>query len=240
MLPIFQLVVLCFLILAIFKNSFKNGKFTCKNFLLNAYLYIFLSFLSISILIDTYIHFKVPSIIEIFKTRGFVYFLLILIPSLVLLMGTMAISPEQVLMKHTAWLAYISFTAYILYPLAKYAPRIFTESKLITFVIMTILTAATFMFPQYIKLSWASALMTALLGLIVMRLIGMFIPFSSTMHYWLSYIGLLLFSIFMLYDTKKLIVKAKQCIKADYVNDSMGVFLDGLNIFLDVFSLRSR
>ena len=96
------------------------------------------------------------------------------------------------------------------------------------------------MFPQYIKLSWVSALTTALLGLIVIRLVDFLVPFSSTMHYWLSYIGLLLFSFFMLYDTKKLIVKAKQCIRADYVNDSLGVFLNGLNIFMEVFSLRGR
>ena len=96
------------------------------------------------------------------------------------------------------------------------------------------------MYPNKVKLSWASTLLTLLIGLILVRIIDMFIPFSSRMNYWLSYISLVLFSFFMLWDTKLLMVKAKQCVKADYINDSMGVFLDGFNIFTNIFAIQSN
>ena len=44
----------------------------------------------------------------------------------------------------------------------------------------------------------------------------------------------------MLYDTKRLMTKARQCVRADYINDSMGIVLDGLNIFSDLFGIQSH
>ena len=76
-----------------------------------------------------------------------------------------------------------------------------------------------------------------LLGLLIVRFIMFLFPRQHKINYALSYFSLVLFSLFMLYDTKKLIKKAKQCVKADYINDSLGVVLDSLNIFSNLFHL---
>ena len=80
--------------------------------------------------------------------------------------------------------------------------------------------------------------MMLLLLLILVRVIGFFSPYTSQTHYMISYAAIVLFSFLMLHDTKELIVKAKQCVKADYINDSLGVFLDGMNLFVNMFHLR--
>ena len=48
-----------------------------------------------------------------------------------------------------------------------------------------------------------------------------------------AYILIVLFIFFLLYDTKKIQINAKNCItsKADYINESLGIVLDILNLF---------
>ena len=63
------------------------------------------------------------------------------------------------------------------------------------------------------------------------------IPFFNQI---LSYGIVLLFVIFLLYDTKRLQINAKQCIEktVDYINESLGIFLDVVNIFVNYLSGR--
>jgi|SaaInlV_100m_DNA_4_1039707.scaffolds.fasta_scaffold27900_2 FtsH-binding integral membrane protein len=235
MLPILVFLVL----LAIYQNSFSKGRFTCKNFLLNAYLYIFLSFLITAISVQIYDYYQVPSLMDIYRNSGFTV-LAILIMMLGLLILVMSWSPQKVFQKHFLWVLWVALIGYTLYPLFQKSPQIYEQGSLLTFMMMAVLTGITFMYPNKVKLSWGSTLFTFLIGLILIRIIHIFIPFSSSMHYWLSYISLVLFSFFMLWDTKLLMTKAKKCVQADYINDSMGVFLDGLNIFTNIFAIQSN
>ena len=49
----------------------------------------------------------------------------------------------------------------------------------------------------------------------------------------MAYFFIALFTIFILYDTKKIQVAAKMCKESnvDYINQSLGIVLDGLNLF---------
>ena len=235
MLPILVFLVL----LAIYQNSFSKGRFTCKNFLLNAYLYIFLSFLITAISVQIYDYYQVPSLSDIYRKNGFTV-LAIFLMMIGLLILVMSWPAQKVIQKHFLWVLWVALIGYTLYPLFQKSPQIYEQATILTFMMMAVLTRITFMYPNKVKLSWASTLLTLLIGLILVRIIDIFIPFSSRMNYWLSYISLVLFSFFMLWDTKLLMVKAKQCVKADYINDSMGVFLDGLNIFTNIFAIQSN
>ena len=102
---------------------------------------------------------------------------------------------------------------------------------------MVLLTLITFNWPSIVSLSWGKTLFMLLILLILIHVVGFFSPYTSRTHYMISYAAIALFSFLMLYDTKKLMVKAKQCVKADYINDSLGVFLDGMNLFVNMFHL---
>ena len=45
---------------------------------------------------------------------------------------------------------------------------------------------------------------------------------------------------FILYDTKRLQINAKECVKADYIRESLKLFLDILNIFVRLVGLGRR
>jgi FtsH-binding integral membrane protein len=232
-----EIIPIIFLSLGIFQNSIKKGKFTCNNFLFNVYLYIFITFLLMSFSIKKMYKHKVPSMIN---SSGLNFFALLFL-SIGALILVMATSPSHLFGKHLAWMAWILIMSYIIYPLYLKNKSLFEIVKLQTFMVLCFFTAVTFWKPHLVKLSWGTTLMSLLLGLIVIRF-AMF--FSRTplvgLNYALSYFGVVLFSIFLLYDTKILIKKAKACVRADYINDSLGVVLDGLNIFSDLFNLQNR
>ena len=45
---------------------------------------------------------------------------------------------------------------------------------------------------------------------------------------------------FILYDTKRLQINAKACVKADYIKESLSLFLDIFNIFVRILGLNMR
>ena len=53
----------------------------------------------------------------------------------------------------------------------------------------------------------------------------------------MTYFFIVVFMVFILYDTKRLQINAKECVKADYIKESLGLFLDIFNIFVRVLSL---
>lgn len=64
----------------------------------------------------------------------------------------------------------------------------------------------------------------------------MFLPATTTLGlslYSISiYGGLVLFSMFLLYDTQKIVHKAETQVSFDPVNESVSIYLDILNIFM--------
>ena len=227
------------LTLGILKNSFKGGKFTCNRFLINAYLYIFLTLVLISISIGLFNKYNIPSLMDVHNT---LHFLGLLFISIALLVTVMSWPAKNLFGKHFLWLLWIGVMGYTLYPLFQIDPQLFSIVKFQALFVMTILTLFTFWKPHLISLSWGTTLFVLLIGLIVIQLFSLIIPgfYTSKINYFISYISLILFAFFMLYDTKRLMTKARQCVRADYINDSMGIVLDGLNIFSDLFGIQSR
>ena len=92
-------------------------------------------------------------------------------------------------------------------------------------------------------LGFGSYLMAALLGLIVARLLliagafgGVKMETISSLNEALSWFGTGLFSIFVAYDTQRVKDIAARLKKGapDYVNASLGLFLDAINLFQNV------
>ncbi|SGY98984.1 BQ5605_C034g11259 [Microbotryum silenes-dioicae] len=79
-------------------------------------------------------------------------------------------------------------------------------------------------------------LFSALLVFFITSLVGMFIPFSSTMDLIMAAVGVLLFSMYIIYDTHMLM---KRLHVDDWVMASISLYLDFINLFLQVLRLLS-
>ena len=93
--------------------------------------------------------------------------------------------------------------------------------------------------PSLVSESWGGYLFVALIGLILARLIEMFsgIEYKNQYSRIFSYIGVLIFSLFIMYDTKKLIINSNNCVNPDYINESLHLFIDSINLFQNLYHI---
>ena len=81
---------------------------------------------------------------------------------------------------------------------------------------------------QFLK--WGGALGMSLAALIGVGFASMFWPSPALRSLWL-YGGLFLFGGFVLHDTQKIIYNAKIKQRWDPINESIGIYLDAINLF---------
>ena len=102
---------------------------------------------------------------------------------------------------------------------------------------LSLLTAFAFYKPELIKLSWGTGLTVALLAGLLAWLIPMIFRLPNKnetyekYYKFLSFIFVIIFMFLILYDTKMLRIKASTCIYPNYPLDSLGLFLDIINLF---------
>tara|TARA_B100001175_G_scaffold317722_1_gene335963 strand:- start:5214 stop:5537 length:324 start_codon:yes stop_codon:yes gene_type:complete len=87
-------------------------------------------------------------------------------------------------------------------------------------------------------------LLIALLSIIVIEIFNIFFTkdyaFSST-HRIISYVVILVFSLFISYDTARIFTLADKCTNyPNYPKSSLSFFLDVINLFARIISLQSR
>ena len=106
-----------------------------------------------------------------------------------------------------------------------------------------------YIYPDIVSFSIGPILFIALLVLIITQIVNIFIIRSDkeTMNKnqkWLSIFSILLFSLFILYDTKVLLRNAKTCnIRShypDYIKESFNIFLDILNTFINLLHINNN
>ena len=220
--------------------SFNPIRFHCPNYMLNSYLYLILS---MSILISTIFtleHIKVD-LNKLFA--GNTRFLLLIL-SFILIIGVTIISPNYFLTKHILWLLFIAVSGIFLYPLLVENKLAFYHTASTTFLLIAVLTLVTFIKPDMIKDSYFMPLFIGLITLLISRIS------SNLLSNWgfidnnkfgkiYSYITIILFSLFTMYDTKEIIKNAENCINPDYINQSLNLFLNSLNIFTSSYDINN-
>jgi FtsH-binding integral membrane protein len=77
----------------------------------------------------------------------------------------------------------------------------------------------------------------ALLGLILIRLVTMFTGAISGFYKLLSVIGILLFSMFIIYDTNVIL---QRNYSGDFITASLDYYLDIINIFVNLLSFNNN
>jgi FtsH-binding integral membrane protein len=221
-------------------NSFEKGKFTCNKYLLNTYLYILLTFNLLIIINLVLEHNKIvlplslPILIALLFINIGIIFLLHKIDS------------EKVILKHLVWLIFVLIISLFVYPLYVSSDKKIVISALFTTLFITfVLSAFAYAKPELISLSMGPILFFALLIIIVMEILLLFLfrnqlGEKSWMFRGISYLVIFIFMGFILYDTKRLQINAKNCVKADYIKESLKLFLDILNIFVRLVGLGRR
>ena len=235
-------LIIITLIIMIINKAISNGKFTCKNYILNIYLYISLS-LSLLAFISMLLEKKVNNP-NIYKQLIFISFIV----GIICIIGLQFV--DNIYITHIIWLLFIVSIAFSFVPLINILKerKVFTKTLVSVVIIVLFLTAIAFYKPEYISLSWGNFLFVALIVGIVVQLIQLFIgeP-SSKFNLYLSYAFVLLFTLFLLYDTKVQQVKALYCqnlvnkykIYPNYPRESLGIFLDIINLFTNLGTINS-
>jgi FtsH-binding integral membrane protein len=113
----------------------------------------------------------------------------------------------------------------------KYDPALINiaiQGALSIFGLMIAFSVALVGFNIYLGYKFGAFLFWALLALIIAKLVNMLGPQLSTIKKMLSYIGLGLFSLFVVYDTSQILSRDYY---GDFITASLDYYLDILNLF---------
>jgi FtsH-binding integral membrane protein len=139
--------------------------------------------------------------------------------------------------KHIYLIAWLLTFALMTYPMTIRANEMstiaLTEIMVICLSLILVATGVVLFFPKLVTPAWGLPLFLGLTGLIVAQLFSLFL---NTKSLYTTYFAIVLFTIFISYDTKLALTASKTCIegKADYIKYSMGLFLDIVNLFANL------
>jgi len=89
-------------------------------------------------------------------------------------------------------------------------------------------------------LSWLGILLfIGLFILIVVQVIGIFSPQSDETHKMIAYASVVIFSLYVLYDTNKILLKYQNKSKSDCILGAIDYYLDIINLFEDYLLIGS-
>ena len=133
----------------------------------------------------------------------------------------------------------------LIYPLYVNNIDLFKQVGLSTLMLVTTLSLVIYLFPNIMKDSIYTYLFIGLIGLTIARLVELFMVYKnqkidSNYNRILSYISVFLFSLFIMYDTKRLFIGAQNCTNPDYINNSLNLFLDSVNIFTNMYNISDN
>ena len=233
-----SLLVFVCVIFAIANSAIKNSKFICNRYILNTYLYIILTLniIALQVLIMKY-----------YKTK-FNPNILIIIAIFILTIGCIialhGISPTQMILKHCVWLLFVLLMGIMFYPMYLIYSKqqgLIMSSILTTLILFVGLSLVAYLKPELISLSLGPVLFVLLCSGIVMELLMILLSskdyITTKWFKIISYFFISMFMVYILYDTKRLQINAKKCIVADYISESLKLFLDIWNIFIRILSL---
>lgn len=234
------------IIVGVYNTAFKKGFFTCQHYVLNTYLYILMALVIICLQV---LSFDLYNLDFTKYMGGIMYFVITLFFIIGILVLTMSINPRLVLLKHLAWLVFLTTVAFLAYPsYLKSKENNTLRGVLLSLVaILVVFSVVVFIKPEFVSFSWGPVLFFLLVGVILSHFIFMFTTNSRSkkqnQNYikYSSYFIIVLFIFFIMYDTKKIIVGAKLCKEktADYINQSLGIVIDALNIFTSLTNVSS-
>jgi len=213
----------------------NSEQLTESMFVTNTYLYVILAIMIAALSI---------AIIEI--TKFMPNHIILFILSIIIIFAFVFVDKKNIFVRNMLFITFAAIMGAILYPAYKLNGNspIFANSAIAVLILVSVLTFITYQYPDNYFDNWGTILLGSLFTLIVFQLLDIFFgdPISSKRYKIYAYIGLFIFSAYIMYDTKKLYQYAKTAklctdmggdnlVCADYPLMSMNLFLDILNLF---------
>lgn len=216
--------------------SFNPIRFHCSNYILNTYLYFLLSWgIVLATVASLYVNKVVLS--NLFASQKTI---ILAIFTILLLVGLLLTPPTYFFTKHLLYLVFMVLLGIIFYPFYYKHKTMFNHISATTLIIFIGLTLLSFLKPDLIKDSWGYYLFIALIGILIARLVEVGIAhfkpewYDPKFNKKISYVSILVFILYTLYDTKQILVNSKNCVNPDYINESLGIFLDSVNLLQNI------
>lgn len=218
--------------------SFNPIRFHCDNYILNTYLYFILSW-GILLATNATLYSKNVELHDLFSGP---FTILLMLSSLSLLIGLLYVPPSLFFTKHLLYILEIILFGIIMYPYYKNNREQFNQVGITTLLVLIMLTIISVMFKDLISDRWENYLIIGLISLIIARIIEIYKNVEHNDQYSriITYLSVLIFSMFIMVDTKKIIVNADNCVNPDYINESLSLFLDSINLFQNIYRLKQE
>jgi FtsH-binding integral membrane protein len=207
------------------------GKLTPSSFISNTYLYVALA-ISIAC-------FTVLKLSERGYTLTSTHLVILFIISMISMVGVSSFNNNA--LRHITWLSFVVAIGFLTYPIYRMSEGKEESNKIIvTTIILTIGLSLFSKFSSFDFLSWRSYLVFALFSLIVLESLDLIFHKSESglnnRFKLYSYASIVLFSGFILYDTKSLARRSLVVEKrnVNYPKESLSLFLDIINLFAGV------
>lgn len=244
------LIVLVFIVVTIIYKI--RAPLTFDNYVSNTYLYIILAILvcTITLLVMDIYQFS------IFKNYSPMKYLGFFIITVVLLVILIFMSKDNIVLQHIVWIMFIISIAILIFPSSQLSKEAGVILKSIMTVIVIVLGLSFFArkLPENYFDSWKGYLLLGLISLIILEIIDYFFgsnKYELSREKLYSMIAILIFSGFILYDTKRLHKNAdvvissckdiknirEQLLCAEYPINSLGFFIHIINLFANVSKL---
>ena len=233
------IIMIMLLLVIIYLISFYSKKeLTDQIYIITTYLYIFGSLITICLtcaIIDEY---------QLLHNITSMFLLGIFILSFITLFGTLLTSVNNSFIKNGFFILFLITLGIMSYNIYKIASdkNIFVQVILIV-GIMFISASLLFNYYSFEKInSWGNYLSFSLLGLITVEIIDLIFGSKEGIMYrykLYSWIGVLLFSGFLVYDTQQIKNNYQSTTIPDYPVQSLNIVLDVVNLFSSIVGIKS-
>lgn len=161
------------------------------------------------------------------------------------LSATMWTDKDDIKAKHIAWGIFNFTMGMMLSPLGFFNQKIVAQAAAISLGLGGCLTFIAYKAPDKKFLQWEGPLMSVLTGISIASCIALFAPrtaFAYGVDRVSLYGGLGIYSILMMASTQRLIEEAEKQTKREFdpINSSLGIYIDGLSIFVRILRILSE
>jgi len=235
--------------------AFKNGMLTCNNYVLNTYLYILLSILLIFIVVLVNDQFGIFNSLLLWMLEGgmmrtIVTFIILICILFGLLFALRTVNPNNIIASNTIWALLILVLGIVLIPTIWFGrlTDVVGMAGMMTILITIVVGYLGYYHgDQIVRFDWDRYLNYALIGLIVISVIGSLLligadPNTTYMFILIiSILFLIVFVLLLLSNHKLLKQNSEKCIDGkvvpNYPVESFGIFIKMLNIFQDLIRI---
>ena len=217
------------LLIIIYISSFKGNKQVCDRYMINYFLYIITS-ICIYLLAGDKIKVKDDNMLLFISFIGIIGLIFAFHYT------------SNIWLKHLIWISLVSLLGIAFKKVHERYGE--TEIRSVISKLMIILVICIFialMFPQYIQPKMEVALFFGLLIVIFLRIIDMLI-FKSKYNTFISQLTIFIFSVFVIYDTNRVLRYSKECVKdklgPNYLGNVIDMFLNIINLFSNLLNLE--